>query len=169
MQTSRLRGPRSVDAPLTNLGSSPCHTAVDLAAKRNKIDGLGQERLGSAFQGFSPGIRVAVGGDHNDGDVGSTGRLWQGVQHLLQIEGSAADHLQNIGRRGLLLKRFPKLVKQSGVLDRDYRLLGEIAQQLNLLVGEGADLLSIDRDCADQLGVPKHGYNDKRPSPSEIR
>src|SRR6266436_8149273 len=71
MQTSRLRGPRSVDDPLTDLGSSPCHTAVDLAAKRNKIDGLCQERLGSAFQGFSPGIRVAVGGDHNNGDVGS--------------------------------------------------------------------------------------------------
>src|SRR5258705_1839147 len=57
--------------PLTDLGSSPCHTAVDLAAKRNKIDGLGQECLGSAFKGFSPGIRVAVGSDHDDGDVGS--------------------------------------------------------------------------------------------------
>ena len=46
--------------PLTDLGYSPCHTAVDLAAKSHKVDGLGQERLGSAFQGFSPGIRVAV-------------------------------------------------------------------------------------------------------------
>src|SRR6266436_5774013 len=54
-----------------DLGSSPCHTTVDLAAKRNKIDGLRQERFGTAFQGFSPGIRVAVGGDHDDGDVGS--------------------------------------------------------------------------------------------------
>src|SRR6266478_5551624 len=71
MQTSRLRGPRSVDDPLTDLGSSPCHSAVDLAAKHDKIDGLGQKCLGSAFQGFSPGIRVAVGGDHNNGDVGS--------------------------------------------------------------------------------------------------
>src|SRR5258708_18827639 len=57
--------------PLTDLGSSPCHTVVDLAAKRNKIDGLGQERLGSAFQGFSLGIRVAVGGDHDNGNVRS--------------------------------------------------------------------------------------------------
>src|SRR5258706_10473625 len=57
--------------PLTDLGSSPCHTVVDLAAKCHKVDGLCQERLGSAFQGFSPGIRVAVGGDHNNGDVGS--------------------------------------------------------------------------------------------------
>ena len=48
-----------------------CHPTVDLAAKRNKIDGLGQERLGTAFQGFSPGTVVAVGGDHDDGDVRS--------------------------------------------------------------------------------------------------
>ena len=58
---------------LTDLGSSPCHTVVNLAAKSNKIDGLGQKRLGCVFQGFSPGIRVAVGGDHNNGDVARSG------------------------------------------------------------------------------------------------
>ena len=57
--------------PLTDLGSSPCDTAVDLAAKSNKIDGLGQECLGTAFQGFSPVIRVAIGRDHDDWDVRS--------------------------------------------------------------------------------------------------
>src|SRR5229473_8110951 len=57
--------------PTATLGSSPYDTVVDLAAKRNKIDGLCQERLGSAFQGFSLGIRVAVGGDHNDGNIRS--------------------------------------------------------------------------------------------------
>jgi hypothetical protein len=91
------------------------------------------------------------------------------VQHLLQIEGSAADHLQNIGRRGLLLKRFPKLVKQTGVLDRDHRLPSEVVKQFNLLACERSDLLSIDADCADQLGVLKHRYSDKRPGPSEVR
>jgi hypothetical protein len=49
--------------PLTDLGSSPCHTVVDLAAKRNKVDGFCQERLGTALQGLSPGTVVAVGGD----------------------------------------------------------------------------------------------------------
>jgi hypothetical protein len=37
---------------ITDFGSSPCDTVVDLAAKRNEIDGLCQERLGSAFQGI---------------------------------------------------------------------------------------------------------------------
>ena len=55
--------------PLTDLGSSPCHTAVDLAAKSNKIDRLCEKCLGTAFQGFSLGLRIAVGGDHDDGDV----------------------------------------------------------------------------------------------------
>jgi hypothetical protein len=44
-----------------------------------------------------------------------------------------------------------------------------IAQQLNLLVSERADLLSINHDHADEFGVPKHGYSDERPSASEIR
>src|SRR5258708_6732714 len=39
--------------PLTDLSSSPCDPAVDFTAKRNKIDRLGQERLRTAFQGFS--------------------------------------------------------------------------------------------------------------------
>ena len=46
-------------------------TAVDLAAKRNKIDGLCQECLGTAFQGFPPRTVIAVGGDHDDWDVRS--------------------------------------------------------------------------------------------------
>jgi hypothetical protein len=49
----------------------PLDTTVDLAAKRNKIDGLGQKRLGSAFEGLSLGTSVPVGGDHDDGDVRS--------------------------------------------------------------------------------------------------
>jgi hypothetical protein len=54
---------------LADLGSSPCDTVFDFAAERGKIHRLGQERLGAAFQGFSLGIRIAVGGDHNDGNV----------------------------------------------------------------------------------------------------
>src|SRR5258708_10208843 len=45
--------------------------AVDFPAQYCKVDGLRQERLGSAFQRFSPGFRVAVGGDHDDGNVRS--------------------------------------------------------------------------------------------------
>src|SRR6266404_5142160 len=60
-------------------------------------------------------------------------------------------------------------LKQPRILDGNNRLLGEVAEQLDLLVGERADLLSINHDRADQFGVPKHRYSDKRPSACEIR
>ena len=97
------------------------------------------------------------------------GRFDERLQHGLEVEGRAADDLEHVGGRGLLLQRFAKLVEQPCVLDGDDRLLGEVAQQLDLLVSERADLLSIDHDCADQLGIPKHRYSDERPSASEIR
>jgi hypothetical protein len=51
----------------------PRDPTVDLSAKRHKIDRLGEKRLRAAFQGFSPGIVVAVGRDHDDGNVGPSG------------------------------------------------------------------------------------------------
>src|SRR5712672_3398662 len=50
-------------------GTSASDPAVDFAAKRGKIDRFGQQRLGTAFQRFSSGIGVAIGGDHDDGNV----------------------------------------------------------------------------------------------------
>jgi|tagenome__1003787_1003787.scaffolds.fasta_scaffold20965165_6 hypothetical protein len=55
--------------PLTDFGSGPCNTAVDLAPKRKKIDRLGQECLGDPFQGFPPHTVVAIGRDHDHWDV----------------------------------------------------------------------------------------------------
>src|SRR6476619_4176444 len=54
---------------LTDLGSGPCDTAVDLAAKRNEIDGFRQKRVRVAFHGFSPGIGIAIGRDYDDPHV----------------------------------------------------------------------------------------------------
>src|SRR5438093_13164252 len=54
---NELRGPRD--------------PAVDFTAKRNKIDRLGQKRLGTAFQSFSLGNVIAVGRDHDDRNIRS--------------------------------------------------------------------------------------------------
>ncbi len=75
----------------------------------------------------------------------------QRVEHRLQVESRAADDLEHIGGGGLLLKRFAQLAEQPGVLDGDDGLGGEILHQLDLLVGEGAHLLAVDGDRADQL------------------
>ena len=76
--------------------------------------------------------------------------------------------MQYLRGRGLLLQRLAqiigalaKLVEQAGVLNRDNRLSGEVLDQLDLLVGEWADLLAVDKDCADQLIVLKHRHADE--------
>ena len=73
---------------------------------------------------------------------------------VLQIEGRAADDLEHVGGGGLLLQQFAQLVEQAGILDGDDGLVGEILDQLDLLVSEWADLLAVDGDSADQLVSP---------------
>ena len=55
------------------------------------------------------------------------------------------------------------LVEQPHVLDRDHRLVGESADQLDLLVGEGADSSSDQHDHADWVSFTQERY------PSTVR
>src|SRR6516164_3467342 len=71
------------------------------------------------------------------------GFLQHGFKHRLKIAGRATDNLQHLRCGSLLLQRFSKLtrafllrLKQSGVLDGDYRLVSECLDQLDLLLGE---------------------------------
>ena len=63
----------------------------------------------------------------------------QRVEHRLEVESRAADDLEDISGRGLLLQRFAQLVEEPGVLDRDDGLRGEVGDQRDLLVGERTD------------------------------
>jgi hypothetical protein len=81
-------------------------------------------------------------------------------ENRLKVARGGGDHPQHVGGRGLLLQRFgevigalAQLIEQPRVLDRDHRLIGEIRNQRNLLVGEWPHLLAIDRDGADQLAL----------------
>jgi hypothetical protein len=69
-------------------------------------------------------------------------RFHQGIEHGLQIEGRAADHLEHVGGRRLLLQRLAQLVEQARVLYGDDGLLSEVAQELDMLVAEWFDLLA---------------------------
>ena len=70
-------------------------------------------------------------------------RLDQRLQHGLQVECRAADHLEHIGGRGLLLQGLAQLAKQAGVFDRDDRLGRKILQQFDLLVAERMHFLPV--------------------------
>ena len=61
----------------------------------------------------------------------------QRVEHGLQVEGRAADDLEHVGGRGLLLKRFAQFVEQPRVLDGDDGLIGEVSDQRDLLSVKG--------------------------------
>jgi hypothetical protein len=52
-----------------------------------------------------------------------------------------------------LLKGLPQLAEQAGVFNGDDGLLGEVADEFDLLVGEGADFLTVNTDGADHLVV----------------
>src|SRR5262245_1442973 len=84
--------------------------------------------------------------------------LGYGLKYWPQIEGRSADHFEQIGGRGLLLQRFPQLVEQASVFDRDDALRSEVCKQLDLLVGERPHLLAIDGNRADNLALLEHRY-----------
>ena len=101
-------------------------------------------------------------------------RLHQRVENRLEIDGRAADDLEHVGGGGLLLQRLAKssvraqFLEQPRVLDGDHRLLGEVAHQLDLLVGERPHFLTVNRDGADQFVFPEHRDDDEVRAPAKI-
>ena len=70
-------------------------------------------------------ILLAIDGSHI-GLAQPRHRFDQRVEHVLQIEGRAADDLEHVGGCGLLLQRFAQLVEQARVLDGNHGLVREI-------------------------------------------
>ncbi len=88
----------------------------------------------------------------------------EGIEHDLQIEGRAADHLQHVSGRGLLLQRLPQvvgarldLIEQPDVLDGNDRLVGKRGDQLDLLLAERLGLGFGDKDHAGDLAITQQG------------
>ena len=115
------------------------------------------------------GRRYGVGVAHMPADdrlvrlAKSHGQLRQRVEHRLQIEGRAADHLEHVGGGGLLLQRFAQLVEQAGVLDGDDGLVGESLQHRKLLVRERPGREAHDAERADRGIAAHHGHHRHRP------
>ena len=91
----------------------------------------------------------------------------QRVKHRLQIEGRAADNLEDIGRRSLLAQGLLKLARarllgfeQARVLDGYNSLTCKILKKLNLLVGERSYLLAIDGEDTNKAVLFYQRYNE---------
>ncbi len=63
---------------------------------------------------------------------------------------------------------FAQLVEQPCILDGDDGLSGKVLHQRDLLVGEGADLLAVNDDGADQLILLEHRDSNVRPRTREL-
>ena len=76
-------------------------------------------------------------------------RFDQRVEHGLQIEGRAADHLEHVGGGGLLLQRLAQLVEQARVLDGDDGLVGEVLTSSICLSVNGSHYGPTQQEAAD--------------------
>jgi hypothetical protein len=93
----------------------------------------------------------------------------------LKIEGRAADDLQHVAGRGLVLERFLQvagallqLAEQPRILHRDHRLRGEILQQRDLLLGERPNLPAVDHNVAEHPSVLQQRHQKVGAGASEI-
>ncbi len=88
--------------------------------------------------------------DHRVFRFAQIGRTFnQHIQHRLQISWRAADDLEDIGGRGLLLERLFGLVEQACVFNGDHRLIGKGLEHRGLALGEQPGLRSAHGDRAD--------------------
>jgi len=131
------------------------HAPACLNERRRHVVHGGEAKLVAIAQIQAPKVCVA-----------DTCRVVQHrLEHRRELAGRARDDAQNVRGRGLLLQQFAEivrtlaqLVEQACIRDCDDGLLGEIADQCDLPVGERADFSAIDDDRADQLVLLEHRH-----------
>jgi hypothetical protein len=86
-----------------------------------------------------------------------------------QIAGRARDDAEHLGDRSLVFERLLQLalasllgLKEAHVLDGDDGLVGEDLEELDLSVGERADLGASDGDHTDGLGLARADQRDSQ-------
>ncbi len=89
-------------------------------------------------------------------------RFHQRAEHCRQIECRAADDLEHVGGGGLLLQRVAQLVEQPCIFDRDHGLVGEGADQFDLLVREKLHFGAPKHDGAEGRALPQQGNSEYR-------
>jgi len=73
------------------------------------------------------------------------------VENRNEVAGRGIDDLQYLSNRLLLLQRLAQFGQQPRILDRDHRLVGEGAHQIDLPPSERLDPFARQHDDADRL------------------
>ena len=76
-----------------------------------------------------------------------------GLEYRLNVRRRTGNDLEDVGRRGLSLQRFLRLIEQSGILDGDDGLIGKALLERKLLGGEGYRFVAVNDERADRLAV----------------
>ncbi len=108
---------------------------------------------------------VAVADDHQrSGSVAQpVGVVGDHVEHRLQVEASRADGVEHLGHRCLAFERGVEVVEESGVRDRNRRLVGERLQDGRVAGVERSDLSPAEVDVADPFAVVDQWNRGVRP------
>ncbi len=122
----------------------------------------GARRRRGASLGFDP-LAVEARDQTHLGAAQLDRALRDDVEDRLKIGRRAADHLEDLARRRLLLQRLAEVVvarsqlrEQAHVLDGDHRLVREGLEEGDLASGEGTDLRVPHRNGADRTVIPEH-------------
>ena len=129
--------------PSSDPKTDPRATDPNQSRSRSRLPAAPRDRCGE-WKSPSPSRRRMIGAvPHRTGSPptrparSSTG---------LQIEGRAADHPQHLARHGVPFKGPRAAPKTSRVFSMAMTAWGrKVLNQLDLLVGEGADILAVDR------------------------
>src|SRR5262249_10498949 len=85
------------------------------------------------------------------------------LEYGRDVERRAADHLEDLGSRCLLLERILRLLEQPDVLNRDDRLVGEGLEELDPTRRKEARLLARHEDRPDSIPFAQHWYSEPAP------
>src|SRR5262249_28605819 len=90
------------------------------------------------------------------------------VEHGLNIRRRTSDNTQDFTRRSLLFQRLFEFLKQSHILDGDHRLIGESLEKRDLLLGEGSNFCTANRNYSNRSSLSQQWRAKDRPSSSVL-
>src|SRR6516164_7705542 len=91
------------------------------------------------------------------------------VEDRGEVAGRGIDDLQYLGSRGLLLQRLARLGQEPGILHRDDRLRREVLEKDDLLVGEGAGLVTENSNRPEKDAFFTQRHIDKTTEAATVR
>ena len=93
------------------------------------------------------------------------GAFDNGLERRCDVGRRRRDHFQHVGGRGLLLqglaeivRALPQLIEETDILDRDYRLVGEGGDEIDLLLRERLDPLPREHNGSDRFVLTQQGH-----------